>query len=90
MASNSATTLYDDNNCNPLDLWWNIKQWYDTLVNCAKVVLFEVKKLLNLHLDPDVVPTKFIADFNVSIDYDWFQVPNPSTRKNILKRKSSQ
>ena len=62
--SNFATALYDDNNCNPLDLWWNIEQWYDTLVNRANVVLFEVKKLLSLCLDPDIVPTKFIADFN--------------------------
>ena len=64
MASNFATALYDDNKCNPLNLWWNIEQWYDTLVNHANVVLFEVKKLLSLRRDPDVVPTKFIADFN--------------------------
>ena len=32
--------------------------------NHANVVLFEVKKLLSLHLDPNVVPTKFITDFN--------------------------
>ena len=63
-ASNFATTLYDDNKCNPLELWQNIEQWYDTSVNHTNVVLFEVKKLLSLHLDPDVVPTKFIADFN--------------------------
>ena len=64
--SNFATTLYDDNKCNPLKLWKNIEQWYDTLVNRANVVLFEVKKLLSLCLNPDVVPTKFIADFNES------------------------
>ena len=28
--SNLATALYDDNKCNPLDLWRNIEQWYDT------------------------------------------------------------
>ena len=28
------------------------------------MVLIEVKKLLSLRLDPDIVPTKFIADFN--------------------------
>ena len=64
MASNFATALYDDNKCNPLELWKNIEQWYDTLVNCANVVLFEVKKLLSLCLDPDIMPTKFIVDFN--------------------------
>ena len=63
-ASNFATALYDANMCSPLDLWRIIEQWYDTLVNRANVVLFEVKKMLSLCLDPDVVPTKFIADFN--------------------------
>ena len=63
-ASNFATALYDNNKCNPLELWKNIEQWYDTSVNHANVVLFEVKKLLSLRLDPDIVPTKFIADFN--------------------------
>ena len=28
--SNLATALYNDNKCNPLDLWRNIEQWYDT------------------------------------------------------------
>ena len=64
MASNFATALYNDNMCNPLEPWKNIEQWYDTLVNHANMVLFEVKKLLSLCLDPDIVPTKFIADFN--------------------------
>ena len=45
MASNFATALYDDNKCNPLKLWKNIKQWYDTSVNHANVVLFEVERL---------------------------------------------
>ena len=67
MASNFATALNDDNKCNPLELWKNIKQWYDTSVNRAKVVLFEVKKLLSLCLNPDIVPTKYIADFNECI-----------------------
>ena len=63
-APNFATALYDDNKCNPLELWQNIEQWYDTSVNRANAVLFEVKKLLSLCLDPDVVSTKFIEDFN--------------------------
>ena len=46
-ASNFATALYDDNKCNPLELWQNIEQWYDTSVNHANMVLFEVKKLLS-------------------------------------------
>ena len=64
MASNFATTLYDDNKCNPLELWMNIKQWYDTSVNHANMVLFEVKRLLSLCLDADIMPTKFIVDSN--------------------------
>ena len=63
-ASNFATALYDDNKCNTVELWKNIKQWYDTSVNHANMVLFEVKKLLSLRLNPDIVPTKFITDFN--------------------------
>ena len=62
-APNFATALYNDNNYSPLELWTNIEQWYDTLVNHANVVLFEVKWLLSLQLDADVVPTKFISDF---------------------------
>ena len=31
-----------------------------------------------------------VCTINVSIDWNWFQVSNPSTRKNIHKRKSSQ
>ena len=48
MAANFAPALYDGNNYNPLELWTNIEQWYDTLVDCANVVLFEVKRLLSL------------------------------------------
>ena len=63
-AANFATALYNDNNYNLLELWTNIEQWYDTSVNHANVVLFEVKWLLSLRLNADVVPTKFISDFN--------------------------
>ena len=31
-----------------------------------------------------------VCTINVSIDCDWFQVPNPFTRNNILKQKSKQ
>ena len=67
MASNFATALYNDNKCNPLELWMTIEQWYDTSVNCANVVLFDIKKLLSLCLDSDIVHTKFIVDFNKCI-----------------------
>ena len=62
--ANFTTVLYDDNNYNPLELWTNTEQWYDTLVNRANVVLFEIKRLLSLRLDADVVSTKFISYFN--------------------------
>ena len=45
----------------------SIEAWYDTAVNQANVVLFEVKRLLNLRLDADTLPTRFISDFRESL-----------------------
>jgi hypothetical protein len=57
-----ATALYDKGICDPFCLWSDMQAYYDTSINRANVVLCEVKKLLNLRLDPDVA-TSFIADF---------------------------
>jgi len=62
-ARSLATALYDKGIRDPFRLWSDMQAYYDTSINRANVVLFEVKKLLNLRLDPDVAPTSFIADF---------------------------
>jgi hypothetical protein len=60
-ARSLATALYDKGVCDPFCLWCDMQAYYDTSINCANIVLFEVKKLLILQLDPDVAPTSFIA-----------------------------
>ena len=46
--------------------------------------------LVDCQEDVPYTALTIVCTINVSIDYDWFQVPNPSIRKNILKIKSSQ
>ena len=66
-ASTLSTALYDEKQNDPPLLWKSIEAWYDTVVNWANVVLFEVKWLLNLRLDVDTLPTRFISDFRESL-----------------------
>ena len=66
-ASTLSTALYDEKQYDPSLLWKSIEAWYDTAVNQANVVLFEVKRLLNLRLDADTLPTRFISDFRESL-----------------------
>jgi hypothetical protein len=58
-----AMALYDAKTLDPFRLWSDIVAYYDTDINRANIVLFDVKNLLNLRLDPDVTPTSFIANF---------------------------
>ena len=62
-ASTLSTALYDEKKYDPSVLWKSIEAWYNTAVNWANVILFEVKRLLNLRLDADTLPTRFISDF---------------------------
>ena len=62
-ASTLSTALYNEKQYDPSLLWTSIEAWYDTVVNRANVVLFAVKRLLNLWLDADTLPTRFISDF---------------------------
>ena len=66
-ASTLSTALYDEKQYDPSLLWKSIEAWYNTVVNRANVVLFEVKRLLNLRLDADTLPTRFISDFRESL-----------------------
>ena len=47
-ASTLSTALYDEKQYDPSLLWKSIEAWYDTAVNRANVVLFEVKRLFYL------------------------------------------
>jgi hypothetical protein len=47
-ARSLATALYDKGICNPFCLWPDLQKYYDTNINHANVILFKVKKLLNL------------------------------------------
>jgi hypothetical protein len=44
-------------------LWSGLEEYYDTALNRANVVLFDIRRLLSLQLTPDTTATKFISDF---------------------------
>jgi hypothetical protein len=62
-ARSLAMALYDAKTLDPFWLWSDIVAYYDTDINQANIILFDVKHLLSLQLDPDVTPTSFIANF---------------------------
>jgi hypothetical protein len=41
----------------------HVAKYYDTALNRANVVLFDIRRLLSLRLTPDTTATKFISDF---------------------------
>jgi hypothetical protein len=56
-ACSLVTALYDAKTLDPFQLWSDIVAYYDTDINWANIILFGVKRLLNLQLDPNVTPT---------------------------------
>ena len=62
-----ANQMHSDKVFDPVKLWTDLETYYDTSINRANVVLFEIRRLLGLRLDPDTVPTKFISDFRASL-----------------------
>jgi hypothetical protein len=66
-AGSLAMALYDAKTLDPFWLSSDIVAYYDTDINRANIILFDVKHLLNLQLDPDVTPTSFIANFKECI-----------------------
>jgi hypothetical protein len=62
-AQSIAQAMVDDECFDPVKLWDGLEAYYDTAVNRANVVLFDVRKLLNLRLDPDVSGSSFVSDF---------------------------
>ena len=62
-----ATALADKADLNPCTLWATLTQYFDTALNQANVALYEIQHLIGLQLDADVLPSKFISDFNDSM-----------------------
>jgi hypothetical protein len=62
-AQSIAQAMVDDEMFDPVKLWIGLGAYYDTAVNRANVVLFDVRKILNLRLDPDVSGSSFVSDF---------------------------
>ena len=62
-AQSIAQTMLDEKNYDPTDLWEGLENYYNTALNRANVVLFDIKRLFNIRLDPDTTATKFISDF---------------------------
>ena len=62
-AQSIAQAMVDDNTLDPVALWSGLEDYYDTAVNRANVVLFDVRRLLSIRLDPDVTGSSFVSDF---------------------------
>ena len=62
-AQSIAQSMVDDNALDPVALWSGLEEYYDTAVNRANVVLFDVRRLLSIRLDPDVTGSSFVSDF---------------------------
>ena len=62
-AQSIAQGMLDEKHMDPSVLWTALESYYDTALNRANVVLFDIRRLLNIRLDPDNTATKFISDF---------------------------
>ena len=63
VASTLSQELLDAGEFDPYKLWASLSRYYDTSLNRANVVLFEIKRLLKLQLDVATTPVQFISDF---------------------------
>jgi hypothetical protein len=62
-AQSIAQGMLDDKTLDPAALWTRLEEYYDTALNRANVVLFDIRRLLNLRLTPDSTASKFISDY---------------------------
>lgn len=62
-AQSIAQGMLDDKNLDPTELWSALEDYYDTALNRANVVLFDIRCLLHLRLDPDNPASKFISAY---------------------------
>ena len=52
-----AQDMLDDKRLDSIALWIGLETYYDTALNRANVVLFDIRRLLNIRLDPDTEAT---------------------------------
>ena len=62
-AQSIAQGMLDDTRLDPTTLWLALESYYDTALNRANVVLFDIRRLINIRLDPDNTATKFISEY---------------------------
>ena len=62
-AQSIAQAMLDDKVYDPFALWMQLETYYDTSLNRANIVLYEIRRLFNLRLVPDTTATKFISDY---------------------------
>ncbi|KAI2510889.1 hypothetical protein MHU86_3510 [Fragilaria crotonensis] len=62
-AQSIAQAMVDDDKLDPVALWADLAAYCDTTINRANVVLFDVRRLLSIRLDPDVSGSSFVSDF---------------------------
>ena len=62
-AQSMAQGMLDKKRLDPTTLWSALESYYDTALNCANVVLFDIRCLINIRLDPDNTATKFISEY---------------------------
>ena len=55
--------MLDDMHLDPTTLWLALESYYDTALNRANVILFDIRRLINIRLDPDNTATKFISEY---------------------------
>ena len=62
-AQSIAQGMLDNKEVDPVPLWLALEDYYDTTLNRANVVLFDIRRVLNLRLDGTGTATKFISEF---------------------------
>jgi hypothetical protein len=62
-AQSIAQGMLDNKEVDPVPLWLALEDYYDTTLNRANVVLFDIRRVLNLRLDGTCMATKFISEF---------------------------
>ncbi len=62
-AQSVAQGMLDDARLDSVAMWSGLGEYYDTALNRANVVHFDIRRLLSLQLTPDTTDTKFISDF---------------------------